>query len=239
MNKWLAAALLLVGAIILGATVFGEPIAYAAQEVSSTIIGPLDADGNVRVHEQGTAKAVITNPPGEPVRTQDVGLPFQRALELSSSSDTGDEDCASFPVPLGKYLAIEHVAVELRMFGKNEITPDLGFTEEDQAAALVKIVTVETKVGDDSAVYPVPLGEELQRATAAEFGAGSSMLRLASDQVSIYAAFGQVRACVDHALTVLGPEEGEFEQPDVSATVTLSGRSFGPGLQLPPLQPDR
>jgi hypothetical protein len=48
-------ALLLIGATVLGATVLREPIAWAAQSVDANIVGPLDANGNVRVHEQGTA----------------------------------------------------------------------------------------------------------------------------------------------------------------------------------------
>lgn len=54
--------LALVGAsLVLGATVFKEPVAWAAQAVDARIIGPLDADGNVRVHEQGTADVNVTN----------------------------------------------------------------------------------------------------------------------------------------------------------------------------------
>jgi hypothetical protein len=55
MKKWSFVALLLVGATMLGATVLNEPIANAAQTVSANIIGPLDPNGNVKVHEQGTA----------------------------------------------------------------------------------------------------------------------------------------------------------------------------------------
>ena len=54
MKKWSFVALLLVGATVLGATVFREPVAWAAQSVDATIAGPLDG-GNVRVHEEGTA----------------------------------------------------------------------------------------------------------------------------------------------------------------------------------------
>jgi hypothetical protein len=61
MKKWSFVALLLVGATILGATVLREPIASAAQGVSATIVGPLDAGGNVRVHEQGTVDVNVTN----------------------------------------------------------------------------------------------------------------------------------------------------------------------------------
>jgi hypothetical protein len=55
MKKWSFVALLVVGATTLGATVLSEPIANAAQNLNTTIIGPLDSNGNVKVHEQGTA----------------------------------------------------------------------------------------------------------------------------------------------------------------------------------------
>jgi hypothetical protein len=47
--------------LVLGATVFREPVAWAAQNVSATITGPLDGQGNVAVHEQGTANVSVTN----------------------------------------------------------------------------------------------------------------------------------------------------------------------------------
>ena len=61
MKKWLFAVGLVGGSLLLGATVLREPIAYAAQSISATIIGPLDANGNVMVHEQGTADVNVTN----------------------------------------------------------------------------------------------------------------------------------------------------------------------------------
>jgi hypothetical protein len=61
MKKWSFVALLVVGATILGATVLREPIARAAQTVDATIVGPLDGQGNVKVHEQGTANVNVTN----------------------------------------------------------------------------------------------------------------------------------------------------------------------------------
>jgi hypothetical protein len=57
------AFLLVLVSVFLGATVFREPIAWAAQAIDSTIIGPLDGQGNVRVHEQGTAQVVDTESP--------------------------------------------------------------------------------------------------------------------------------------------------------------------------------
>jgi hypothetical protein len=61
MKKWLFVFGLVLGSLVLGATVLREPIAYAAQSVSAQIIGPLDANGNVKVHEQGTADVNVTN----------------------------------------------------------------------------------------------------------------------------------------------------------------------------------
>ena len=62
MKKALFPAFLLVlGSTVLGATVFKEQVAWAAQSVDATIIGPLDADRNIKVHEQGTADVNVTN----------------------------------------------------------------------------------------------------------------------------------------------------------------------------------
>jgi hypothetical protein len=59
MKKWPLVALLVLGATFLGATVLSGPIASAAQSVSATITGPLDGQGNVKVHEQGTANVNV------------------------------------------------------------------------------------------------------------------------------------------------------------------------------------
>ena len=60
MKKSSFVALLLVGATVLGATVLREPIAWAAQVVDAQIVAPLDANGNVKVHEQGTANVNVS-----------------------------------------------------------------------------------------------------------------------------------------------------------------------------------
>jgi hypothetical protein len=57
MSKYVVVAAGLLVAMVLGATVLSDPIAQAAQTVSATIIGPLDGNGNVAVHEQGTVPA--------------------------------------------------------------------------------------------------------------------------------------------------------------------------------------
>lgn len=54
-------ALAVLASVVLAATVFREQVAYAAQVLNATIVGPLDGSGNVRVHEQGTANVNVTN----------------------------------------------------------------------------------------------------------------------------------------------------------------------------------
>jgi len=61
MKKWLFAIGLVAASLLLGGTVLREPIAYAAQSVGATIVGPLDSNGNVMVHEQGTADVNVTH----------------------------------------------------------------------------------------------------------------------------------------------------------------------------------
>jgi hypothetical protein len=74
MKKALVPALLLVlGSVLLGATVLREPLAWAAPPMPSVFVANdesspvpareqnLDADGNIKVHEQGTADVNVTN----------------------------------------------------------------------------------------------------------------------------------------------------------------------------------
>ena len=74
MKKALIPAFLLVlGSTVLGATVLREPIAWAAPPIPSVFVtndesSPvpareqnLDADGNIKVHEQGTTDVNVTN----------------------------------------------------------------------------------------------------------------------------------------------------------------------------------
>jgi hypothetical protein len=61
MKRWQTIALLVLGGTFLGATVFSGPIATAAQTISATITDPVDGQGNVKVHEQGTANVNVTN----------------------------------------------------------------------------------------------------------------------------------------------------------------------------------
>ena len=69
MKKLAVILLVLAGASVLGATVFRESVARAAQDISATITN-VDADGNVKVREQGTVhvNGTLEVPPA------DVGL---------------------------------------------------------------------------------------------------------------------------------------------------------------------
>ena len=67
------AFLLVLGSTVLGATVLREPLAWAAPPMPSVFVANdesnpvpdreqnLDADGNIKVHEQGTADVNVTN----------------------------------------------------------------------------------------------------------------------------------------------------------------------------------
>jgi hypothetical protein len=89
--------LLLLGGIVLGATVFRAPVVWAAQQVDANIIGPLD-NGNVRVHEEGTAQV------------QEKRDPFQRTV---LTDDWGGNTFRNFTVaiPTGKVLIVQTVSV--------------------------------------------------------------------------------------------------------------------------------
>jgi hypothetical protein len=146
MKKAAVVALLLVGATILGATALREPIASAAQSISANITGPLDANGNVKVHEQGTALVGITGVPDvkldatansvkldpaangvritnaddAPVPTRDTENParqqFNDMVHIEIPSGSASGS-GQFQLPQGKYLVITHVS------GQAELDP--------------------------------------------------------------------------------------------------------------------
>jgi hypothetical protein len=101
MKKWHAVAMLLVGATLLGGTVLREPIASAAQSVSATIIGPLDAQGNVKVHEQGTAAVRSAN--------DEVAVFHNLQGEPNDFGNCQDNE-PIYTVPAGKTLVVEYIS---------------------------------------------------------------------------------------------------------------------------------
>jgi len=107
MRKWSFVALVILGATVLGATVLREPIAWAAQTVDAKIIGPLDGNGNVAVHEQGTANVSVTN--GR-LAVRVVGEePVQLPLEFRFIGGTAS--AVNYTVPAGKRLRIDFVTL--------------------------------------------------------------------------------------------------------------------------------
>ena len=132
MRKWYFVALLAVGAIMLVVTVRSEPLANAAQSVSATIIGPLDAQGNVKVHEQGTASVNVANFPSTQQVVGSVGIdangngiqevnsvavrPFSRSgFAAFGAGNPGafNAEADLFTVPAGERVVLTYVSVRV------------------------------------------------------------------------------------------------------------------------------
>jgi hypothetical protein len=228
------AASALIGA--LGAALVFQQTAESADQPKAQLVieQNVDPGGSIRVHEQGTAAVNVANAANAPVLVRDVerqsSQPFQRELNLFSADDSSD--CESFPVPLGKTLVIEHIAVTLELSGNNEVTTANGMDVEEAEAALTKLLTLRTNVSGELAEYPLLTAIRGRQIAIDNDGQrlNNRLLRASSEPVTIYATFGAVRACLDHGLTTaLG-----VEQPDAAASVIVSGRSLGEGLILPP-----
>jgi hypothetical protein len=113
--RWLGLALLLLA----GAIVLREPVAQAAQLVDAKIIGPLDGNGDVSVHEQGTAAVREQNlDRAGSIRVHEHGT---AAVNVTNSSITVDQagtpvairliwpDDDTYTVPTGKRLRVHYV----------------------------------------------------------------------------------------------------------------------------------
>ena len=85
----------LLASAILGATVFQEQVAWAAQLVDANITN-VDAKGNIKVHEQGVAS------------TQDNPVePVQRSANIDIADGAPAKGVPIYTVPDGKRLVIE------------------------------------------------------------------------------------------------------------------------------------
>jgi hypothetical protein len=104
MKKAIVPALLLVlGSVVLGATVFPEQLARAAPGIQDVFVTNSTREP-VPVHEQGTADVNVLN---APLAVRESGeTPVQRSLAwtigICGATDT-------YTVPAGKYLRIEQV----------------------------------------------------------------------------------------------------------------------------------
>jgi hypothetical protein len=163
MPRRLAPALLLLVIAISCATVLREPIAQAAQLVDASIVGPLDGQGNVKVHEQGTAlvhergtaTVDVTNPT---LPVEHAGMPVTIRLGFP-----GDD--TQYAVPRGKRLVIQYVNAQ------DVVTP----TNVETA--------VHVRAGTDLL--------HAYRFVGDTFDLGDSVLRVVSEPVLIHADEGQ------------------------------------------------
>jgi hypothetical protein len=94
-QKYLIVAAGILASLIVGATVFREPVAWAAQDVTATLTN-VDGNGNVKVHEQGTAgvheqgTANVNVQNTVPVNGSVTTLPpHQRAMQVAADQVIG------------------------------------------------------------------------------------------------------------------------------------------------------
>jgi hypothetical protein len=126
MRKYAIVAAGLLVSVVLGATVFREPIAWAAQSIDATIVGPLD-NGNVRVHEEGTANVNVTGTPtvnaqqrgawnvgitGTPIVSVETPE-FVQAQNVLFLNGNQAGDVELYTVPEGKRLIVTYVDVRV------------------------------------------------------------------------------------------------------------------------------
>jgi hypothetical protein len=112
------AVVLLAVSAILGATVFREQIARAAPPITSVFVtndesSPvpvrernLDADGNIKVHEQGTANVSIQGVASVKLTEQ----PFEQTVLLHFQAGGDRTASEAINVPEGKLLTIRYVS---------------------------------------------------------------------------------------------------------------------------------
>jgi hypothetical protein len=123
--------------VFLGATVFREDIAQAAQAVSAEIVGPLDAQGNVKVHEQGIAAVKldrdgnvvrIASSSSAPVVVDEVDTPTFEPWQREG------ENHVELAVPAGRVAVVDYVsgrcfsntAIDIAMSGITVTTTEDG-----------------------------------------------------------------------------------------------------------------
>jgi hypothetical protein len=133
------AFLLLLGSALLGATVLHEPLAHAAQAIfiSNDASNPVpvqeqstDENGNIKVHEQGTASVnaaqqgdwnigikgtpsvQVDSSASKPVWTSSSdNEAFQPFYGEVNNIDGSSGPCKSIPIPVGKRLVIDYLTV--------------------------------------------------------------------------------------------------------------------------------
>lgn len=225
----LLAALAAAVAVALAA---GSPAGSADQPKPQPVVEQnIDPSGAIRVHEQGTAQVLATNPADKPVPVRDVenppSTPFQQHLSLHVEGNSPLSDCADITVPLRKTLAVEHIGatVNARFF----VAPGSVLLEQ---AANTHFLSVRTVVGSEIATYPIPLRDAGLTYTSNDVsGTVATRVWESSETMHVYANSGTIHVCLDGAVAGAGRDD----LPDATAFVSISGQSSGPGLVLPPL----
>jgi hypothetical protein len=148
-------------AVLLG----GEPASSAPAPAPPIRVQEqnLDADGNIKVHEQGTAHVSVEGVPSVKLAEE----PFAQALHLFFQ-DSGDPFAsASINVPEGKVLTIEYIST--RDFYDATLT-------ELQLRALFVLATVSAPVVDQPGDLEV-VSEEVLLYAGSQFGASVTAIR--------------------------------------------------------------
>ncbi len=115
MRRLLIAGTVIALSLALGATVFREQVAWAAQSVDAHITN-LDGSGNIKVHEQGTAKVEVQGSPQvslgdseqHPLWVRDVDAPV-RPFQVEFLFQGDNVLHQTLDVPAGEMLVLEYV----------------------------------------------------------------------------------------------------------------------------------
>jgi hypothetical protein len=180
MRKIVIPVALLVLGVVMGGTVFAGQVAHAASSVLSVFVtnGPshpvpaqeqnLDANGNIKVHEQGTASVNVTNTtvPVHEQGTAQVNVanmpgaaPFMKhETVVLGAGDLFASTCDS--VPAGRTFAMEYIDLQTNGIGSGEVVS----------------VSLDATTGGAFVPHPLPL-----QVTAGDVPMFSSPVRMYAD----------------------------------------------------------
>jgi hypothetical protein len=153
---------LIVASLVLGATVFKEQVAWAAQFTDVRITN-VDANGNVKVHEQGTASVDVTNSPlavheqGTASVSGTVGVSSSANNPVfTATAGVPISDTEALQVPSGGGSAIRNIFVAA---GRLRVTT---FASAYCSAPTGELVTVEIVSGGDHGQhrFDIPLATQ-------------------------------------------------------------------------------
>jgi len=159
MSKVIAVAFLLVCAALLGGTVLREPVASAAQSIGATIVGPLDAQGDVKVHEQGTASVSGTVGLSPSADTVKIDPSANAVTPVSAPSDTLGQivGAAAAAGQEGTTPLNEVVDASLLVVNSNDNVDTILFTHNGQL-----VFALEGPAGNGTSHYVLPFSTPIR-----------------------------------------------------------------------------